>query len=91
MYSFFTKKKTSVGPKKIRYEGHILRSDPHIFGEVREIIESSQPLAEIYDIQKCLSQLDKFEHNGDLGLMLNKSLEALGALISQAYYMSELT
>lgn len=88
---FFTKKKTTVGPKKIRYEGHILRSDSRIFDEVRGILENSHPLAEIYDIQKCLSQLDKFEHNGDLGLMPNRSLEVLGALISQAYYMHELS
>jgi len=80
-----------AGPKAIRCEGHVLRSDPRIFEEVRSILESSHPLAEIYDIQKCLSQLEKFERNGDLGLKPNKSLEALGALISQAYFLHQLT
>jgi Asparagine synthase/Glutamine amidotransferase domain len=89
--SLITKEKAKAGPEVVRYEGHILRSDPRIFEEVRAILENSHPLAEIYDIQKCLSQLDKFEHNGDLGPMPNRSLEVLGALISQAYYVRELT
>ena len=89
--SLIKKNETRAAPRAIRYEGHVLRSDSRIFDEIRGILENSHPLAEIYDIQKCLRQLDNFERNGDLGLMPNKSFEALGALISQAYYMSELT
>ena len=85
--TLITRKKTKGAPKENQYMGHVLRSDPRIFDEVRGILENSQPLAEVYDIKKCLNQLDKFEHNGDLGLMPNRSLEVLGALISQAYYI----
>jgi hypothetical protein len=84
------KNKTHAGPKAIRYEGHVLRSDPEIFDEVRSILENSHPLSEIYDIQKSINQLESFKRNGDLGPMPNRSLEALGALISQAYYLHQL-
>jgi hypothetical protein len=85
------RRKIKAAPVVNQFMGHVLRSDPRIFDDVRATLEQSRQLAEIYDIGKCREQLDRFERYGELGEMPVKRFDVLGALICLAYYTRQLT